>query len=73
MESSQKTEQWTNNDVASFPYMQISGRPLTGDCLIQLKGALINFLCELQAVISLHHKKSGLKRRTCTLEFVLQC
>ncbi len=27
--SSQKTEQWTNNDVASFPYMQISGLPLT--------------------------------------------
>ncbi len=30
LESSQKTEQWTNNDVASFPYMQISGLPLTG-------------------------------------------
>lgn len=33
-----RSKKQSNNDVASFPYMQISGRPLTGeDCLIQLK------------------------------------
>lgn len=51
LESSQKTEQWTNNDVASFPYMQISGLPLTGglfDLTAYKEEEPINLLRELK-------------------------
>lgn len=45
-----KTERWANNDVASFPYMQISGRPLTGGMIQLQKEKTTNFLLwELQA------------------------
>lgn len=50
LEASQKTERWTNNDVASFPYMQISGLPLTGGLFdsTNKKNERWNFLRELR-------------------------